>query len=113
MACCIWKWYTHFIKMGEFLTYHQGKYLKLKSLLNDKDFKEKCQMWLWKQASESHFLKSLKMYIEKIVFLKLMGYIKKDTISERTCQTYMHLWKYKYDEKKKGFIMMGMNGQIW
>jgi hypothetical protein len=34
--------------MGELLPYRQEKHLKLKSLLNDEDFKEECQMWLWK-----------------------------------------------------------------
>ncbi|PKK56432.1 hypothetical protein RhiirC2_671666, partial [Rhizophagus irregularis] len=28
-------------------------------------------------------------------------HIKKETISEKTCQNYMHFWEYRYDEKKK------------
>ncbi len=44
MACCIRKWNIHFIKTSELLAYHQGKHLKLESLLNDEDFKEECQM---------------------------------------------------------------------
>ncbi len=36
-----------------------------------------------------------------------MGHIKKDTISEKTCQNYMHLWGYKYDERKKGVYYDG------
>ena len=46
IARCIWKWGNHFIKTGELLIYHQGKHTKLKSLLNDEDFKEECQAWL-------------------------------------------------------------------
>ena len=46
--------------------------------------------------------KNLKVYIERTVFPKLTGHIKKDTISEKTCWNYMYLWGYKYDERKKG-----------
>jgi hypothetical protein len=107
MACCIRKWGTHFIKTGELLAYRQGKHSKLTSLLNDEDFKEECQIWIRQQAPESRSPKNLKMHIEEIIFPKLTGYIKKDTISERTCRTYMHLWGYKYDEKKKGIYYDG------
>ncbi|CAG8716576.1 21856_t:CDS:2 [Rhizophagus irregularis] len=37
-----------------------------------------------------------------MVFPKLTGHIKKDTISEKICRNYMYLWGYKYDERKKG-----------
>ena len=70
-------------------------------MLNDEDFKEDCQAWLRQQKSESRSPGNLKIYIEGILFPKSMGYIKKDTISEKTCQNYMHLWGYKYDERKK------------
>jgi len=33
---------THFIKIGKLLAYYQGKYLKIRSLLDNKDFKEEC-----------------------------------------------------------------------
>jgi len=41
------------------------------------------------------------LYIEGTVFPKLTAHIKKDTISEKTCQNYMYLWRYKNDERKK------------
>ena len=47
------------------------------------------------------------MYIEGTVFSKLTGYIKKDTISKKTCWNYMYLWKYKYDKRKKGVYYDG------
>ncbi|CAB5376582.1 unnamed protein product [Rhizophagus irregularis] len=101
MATCIRKWGTHFIQTGELLIYRQGKHSKLESLLNDKDFKNKCQIWLRQQMPESRSPTNLKTYIEETVFPKLTGHIKKETISEKTCRNYMHLWGYKYDEKKK------------
>ena len=107
MACCIRKWGTHFIKTGELLAYRQGKHSKLESLLNDEDFKEECQIWLRQQTPESRSSKNPKMHIEETVFPKLTEHIKKDMISERTCRTYMYLWGYKYDEKKKGVYYDG------
>ncbi|CAB4490123.1 unnamed protein product [Rhizophagus irregularis] len=51
---------------------------------------------------KSHTPGNLKVYIEGMVFPKLTGHIKKDTISEKICRNYMYLWGYKYDERKKG-----------
>ena len=85
MATCIKKWGTHFIQTGELLVYHQGKHTKLESLLSDEDFKNVCQVWLQQQTSESRSPTNLKKYIEETVFLKLTEYIKKETISEKTC----------------------------
>jgi hypothetical protein len=79
----------------------------LESLLSDEDFKEDCQAWLRQQNPESRTPGNLKLYIEGTVFPKLTGHIKKDTISEKTCQNYMHLWGYKYDERKKGVYYDG------
>ena len=107
MARCIRKWGTHFIQTGELLVYRQGKHTKLESLLDDEDFKEECQIWLRQQASELRSPRNLKIYIEETVFPKLMGHIKKDTISEKTCRNYMHLWGYNYNEKKKGVYYDG------
>ena len=50
---------------------------------------------------------NLKRYIEETLFPKLVSHIKKDTISEKTCRNYMHLWGYKYDERKKGVYYDG------
>ncbi|CAB4391751.1 unnamed protein product [Rhizophagus irregularis] len=107
MATCIRKWGTHFIQTGELLIYRQEKHSKLESLLNDKDFKNECQIWLKQQMPESRSPTNLKTYIEETVFPKLTGHIKKETISEKTCRNYMHLWGYKYDEKKKGVYYDG------
>ena len=107
IARCIRKWGAHFIKTGELLVYHQGKHAKLESLLSDEDFKEDCQAWLRQQNPESRTPGNLKIYIEGTVFPKLTGHIKKDTISEKTCRNYMHLWEYKYDERKKGIYYDG------
>ncbi|CAB4387720.1 unnamed protein product [Rhizophagus irregularis] len=107
MATCIRKWGTHFIQTGELLIYRQGKHSKLESLLNDEDFKNECQIWLRQQMPESRSPTNLKTYIEETVFPKLTGHIKKETISEKTCRNYMHLWGYKYDEKKKGVYYDG------
>ncbi|GES99415.1 hypothetical protein PHYBLDRAFT_139423 [Rhizophagus clarus] len=73
------------------------------SLLNDEDFKNKCQIWLQQQTPESHSSTNLKIYIEETVFPKLTEYIKKETISEKTCRNYMHLkkWLKKMFEYKK------------
>ncbi|PKY31798.1 hypothetical protein RhiirB3_475331 [Rhizophagus irregularis] len=102
IARCIRKWGAHFIQIEELLIYHQGKHTKLESLLNDEDFKEECLTWLRQQKPESRTPGNLKMYIEGTIFPKLTGHIKKDTISEKTCRNYMHLWGYKYDERRKG-----------
>ncbi len=107
MARCIRKWEGHFIQTGELLTYRQGKHIKLESLLNDEDFKEDCQAWLRQQKPELRSPENLKRYIEETLFLKLVSHIKKDTISEKTCRNYMHLWGYKYDERKKGVYYDG------
>ena len=48
-----------------------------------------------------------------MVFSRLIGHIKKDTISEKTCQNYMHKWEYKYNEKKSEFIMIDIRDQMW
>ncbi|UZO06126.1 uncharacterized protein OCT59_026457 [Rhizophagus irregularis] len=85
----------------------KGKHTKLESLLNDEDFKEECQAWLRQQKPESRTPGNLKVYIEGMVFPKLTGHIKKDTISEKTCRNYMYLWRYKYDERKKGVYYDG------
>jgi hypothetical protein len=107
MARCIRKWGTYYIRTGKLLIYRQGKHTKLESLVDDEDFKEECLMWLRQQAPESRSPKCLKTYIEGMVFPKLTGHIKKDTISEKTCQNYMHKWGFKYDEKKKGVYYDG------
>ncbi|EXX66969.1 hypothetical protein RirG_118680 [Rhizophagus irregularis DAOM 197198w] len=107
IARCIRKWKAHFIQTGELLIYHQGKHTKLESLLNNEDFKEECLTWLRQQKPESRTPRNLKMYIEGIIFPKLTGHIKKDTISEKTCRNYMHLWGYKYDERRKGVYYDG------
>ncbi|GET03821.1 hypothetical protein PHYBLDRAFT_144584 [Rhizophagus clarus] len=80
-ARCIRKWKAHFIKTGELFVYCQRKHTKLE---------------------KSRTPRNLKLYIEGMVFPKLTGHIKKDTISEKTCRNYMYLWGYKYDERKKG-----------
>ncbi|PKY46319.1 hypothetical protein RhiirA4_320161 [Rhizophagus irregularis] len=107
MATCIRKWGSHFIQTGELLVYRQGKHTKLRSLINDEDFKNECQVWLRQQTPESRSPTNLKKYIEETVFPKLTGHIKKETISEKTCRNYMHFWGYKYDEKKKGVYYDG------
>ncbi|GBB92112.1 hypothetical protein RclHR1_19680002 [Rhizophagus clarus] len=91
----------------ELLIYCQEKHTKLESLLDDEDFKEECLTWLRQQKPESCTPENLKIYIEGMVFLKLTGHIKKDIILEKTCQNYMHLWGYKYDERKKGVYYDG------
>ena len=85
IARCIRKWGDHFIKTGEILVHRQGKHTKLESLLNDEDFKEECQAWLRQQKPESRTPRNLKVYIERTVFPKLTGHIKKNTISKKTC----------------------------
>ncbi len=47
------------------------------------------------------------MYIEETLFSNLTGNIKKDTIAEKTCQNYMYLWGYRYDERRKGIYYDG------
>ncbi|GES92136.1 hypothetical protein GLOIN_2v1785920 [Rhizophagus clarus] len=96
------------MQTGELLIYRQGKHSKLESLLNDEDFKNKCQIWLQQQTPESRSPTNLKTYIEETVFSKLIGHIKKETISEKTCQNYMHLkeWLkriFEYKKSKKDF----------
>ena len=54
--------------------YCQGKHMKLKSLLNNKDFKEECQTWLGQQKSESRTPENLKVYIKGTVFLIYRSY---------------------------------------
>ncbi|CAG8528126.1 4667_t:CDS:2 [Diversispora eburnea] len=61
------------------------KHTKLKSLLDEKDFKEDCQSWLYQQKPELCFSKNLKVYIEETLFPKLTGHIKRNIISEKTC----------------------------
>jgi hypothetical protein len=53
---------------------------------------------------ESRFPRNLKIYIEETVFPKLTEHIKKDTICEKTCQNYMHKWRFKYNEKKVSLL---------
>ncbi|CAG8730618.1 24989_t:CDS:1 [Gigaspora margarita] len=93
---------NHFIKTGELLPYHQDKYTKLESLINNKDFSESYKEWLRQQKPEARTPSNLKAYIEDILFPKLIGHIKKDTISKRTCRSYMYLWEFRYDERRKG-----------
>ncbi|CAG8610173.1 18530_t:CDS:2, partial [Acaulospora morrowiae] len=76
-------------------------------LIKNKDFSDNCQAWLHQKKPESCSPNALKMYIEGIVFLQMVEQIKKNTISERTYRTYMHLWGFRYDEKKKGIYYDG------
>ena len=85
MARCIRKWGDNFIETGKLLIHRQGKHTKLESLLNDEDFKIKCQAWLRQQTPESRSPGNLKVYIEKTLFPQMTGHIKKDMISEKTC----------------------------
>ncbi|CAG8434242.1 10167_t:CDS:2 [Scutellospora calospora] len=82
MAKCIRIWGNYFIKIGELLPYCQSKHTKLESLIDDEDFSEDS-------------------YIKDTLFPKLIGHIKEDTISERTCRNYMYSWGFKYDERRK------------
>ncbi|CAG8598418.1 4601_t:CDS:2 [Acaulospora morrowiae] len=61
------------------------KHIKLQSLLDDEDFAEGCKAWIWQQKLKIYSSRNLKAYIEDTLFLKLTGYIKKDTISKKTC----------------------------
>ena len=90
MAVCIRKWGSHFIRTGTLIVHHQGKHTKIESLLDDEDFTKGCKVWLRQQEPEVRSPRNLKAYIEDTLFPKVMGYIKKDTISEKTCQNYMH-----------------------
>lgn len=101
------KWGNHYIETGELLFDRQGKHAKLKSLIKNKDFSDSCQAWLHQQKPESRSPGALKTYIEGTVFPQMSGQIKKNTISERTCRTYMHLWGFRYDENKKGVYYDG------
>src|SRR6266498_4034874 len=107
MARCIRKWGGNFIQTGELPVHSQGKHMKIKSLLDDEDFSEDCKAWLRQQTPETRSPYNLKMYIEEELFPKSTGNIKKDTISEKTCRNYMHLWGYRYDERKKGIYYDG------
>ncbi|CAG8697183.1 2368_t:CDS:2, partial [Acaulospora morrowiae] len=70
MAMCIRKWGSHFIQTGTLQTHYQGKYTKLKSLLDDEDFTENCKAWLQQQKPEVRSPKNLKTYIEDTLFPK-------------------------------------------
>jgi len=85
IAQCIRKWENYFIRTGELLVHSQGKHMKIKSLLDDKNFIEGCQMWLRQQILETRSPYNLKMYIEETLFSNLTENIKKDTIAEKTC----------------------------
>ena len=106
MARCIRMWGDYYIQSGELFSYHQGKHTKIAGLLHDKDFAEGCREWLQKQPPELRSPGALKMYIEEILLPKMMG-CTKDTISEKTCQTYMRMLGYKYNERKKGVYYDG------
>ena len=100
------------METGELFIYRQGKHKKLESLLDDEDFKEHCQTWLRQQTPESRSPGNLKIYIEEVLFPKLVGHIKKDTISEKTCRNYMHLWGINMMREGKEFTMMGMSDRM-
>ncbi|CAG8625854.1 17590_t:CDS:1 [Acaulospora morrowiae] len=106
MARCIRKWGDHYLQTGELLTDQQGKHKKLTALSDDNDFSISCQLWLQQQKPESHSPGALKIYIEKTLF-PMLEHFKKDTISESTCQNYMQMWGYKYDERRKGIYYDG------
>ena len=108
MSRCIRTWGgKYFLLNGELPVNQQGKHTKIECLLDSEDFVNQCQKWLRQQKPESRLPKELKNYIEETVFPKMTGYIKKDTISEETCQKYMHIWGYKYDEKRKDVFYDG------
>ena len=107
MSRCIRTWGKYFLLNGELPVNQQGKHTKIECLLDSEDFVNQCQKWLRQQKPESRLPKELKNYIEETVFPKMTGYIKKDTISEETCRKYMHIWGYKYDEKRKDVFYDG------
>ncbi|CAG8536262.1 15820_t:CDS:2 [Cetraspora pellucida] len=107
MAKCIQIWRNYFIKTEELLPYHQSKHTKLESLINDEDFSEDCIEWLRQQKPEVCTPSNLKAYIENTLFSKLIGHIKEDTISEKTCRNYMYSWGFKYNERRKGIFFDG------
>ncbi|CAG8578641.1 11272_t:CDS:2 [Scutellospora calospora] len=86
------KWENHYVKTGELLVDH---------------FSNDCQAWLHQQKPESRSPEALKIYIEGTVFPQIAENIKKNSISERTCRTYMHLWGFRYNEKRKGVYYDG------
>ncbi|CAG8754004.1 8187_t:CDS:1 [Dentiscutata erythropus] len=88
--------------MGELLPYRQGKHTKFESLINDEDFSESCKEWLRQQKLEARISSNSKAYIKDILFPKLIGHIKKDTILKRTCRSYIYSWGFRYNERRKG-----------
>ncbi|CAG8834586.1 22681_t:CDS:2, partial [Gigaspora margarita] len=93
---------------GELLPYRQDKHTKLESLIDDKDFSESCKEWLRQQKLEARTSSNLKAYIEDILFPKLIDYIKKDTILERTyVVAYINEWvkrMFLYKQNMKDFV---------
>ena len=75
--------------------------------MSDEDFAQDCKAWLRQQKPETRSPSNLKAYIEETLFPELIGHIKKDTISEKTCRRYMHLWGYKYNERRKDIYFDG------
>ncbi|CAG8812023.1 9055_t:CDS:2, partial [Dentiscutata erythropus] len=73
----------------------------IRPILDNKDFLEKCQKWLWQQTPESRFPGALKIYIKKILLPKLE--YTKNTISEKTCRTYMYALGYKKEWLERMF----------
>src|SRR6185437_12244935 len=96
----------HYIETGELFAYQQGKHVKNKGLLDNEEFNNSCQEWLRQQKPESRSPGALKSYIESSLFSETPN-IGKSTISERTCQRYMHLLKYNYKKRKKGVYYDG------
>jgi len=82
LSRCIRTWGKYFLLNGELPV---DRHTKIERLLDSEDFINQCQKWLRQQKPESRLPKELKIYIEEMVFPKMTGYIKKDTISKETC----------------------------
>ncbi|CAG8457986.1 5348_t:CDS:2, partial [Dentiscutata heterogama] len=102
-------------QIAHFIWNKESKHTKLESLIDDEDFSENCKEWLRQQKLEVHMPSNLKAYIEDTLFSKLIGHIKKDTISERMWEkeyvqiTHDECYFYANDRRRRIWIQKDKN----
>jgi hypothetical protein len=104
-ATCVREWAEEYLLAGDLFHHQQGAHPKIKSLLLNPTFIEKCKIFLEDAKPESRGPLALKKFVESSVLPTLS--VSQTTISETTCRTFMKKWGYMFKAHTKGVYMDG------
>jgi hypothetical protein len=87
------EWSRTFLEQGQLKEFRQGMHPKTTAVISDEDLTDRCREFIRSQVKEQRSPMALKQFVEEILFPEVFPDVE-FSISESTCQRYMHLWGF-------------------